>query len=46
VRVSAAGGSTMSKRFWDNGGVQKAIKEIRYTRTKAQALVFEVDSIL
>jgi len=27
-------------------GVSKAIKERRYTRTKAPALVFEVDSIL
>jgi len=35
----------MSKRFWDTG-VPKAINERRYTRTKAPALVFEVNSIL
>jgi len=45
VRVLAADGSTMSNRFWDTG-VPKAIKERRYTRTKAPALVFEEDSTL
>jgi len=34
------------QRVFESLGVLKAIKERRYTRTKAPALVFEVDSIL
>ena len=41
----AAVSTTMSKRFWDTG-VPKVIKGKRYARTKAPALVFEVNSIL
>jgi len=37
VKVLAAGGSIMSKRFWDTG-VPKATKERRYTRTKGTGL--------
>jgi len=43
VTILAAGGSKMSKRFWDPG-VPKTIKKRRYTRTKA--LLLKVDSIL